>query len=106
MQFLIFLYDATDAGAQERRARIRPDHLKRAEHFQHANHLLIGGALLNDAGDVIGSAAAIQFDTRAELDEWFNTDPYKLGNVWARMEVHNFRVAPHYNIQPIIKETH
>ncbi len=105
MQFLIFLRDAQDPDVLARRMEARPRHLARAEKFQERGHLVMGGALLDEKGNAIGSAAFIQFETRAELDEWFETDPFRLANVWASMEVHDFRIAPHYHVKPIVKET-
>jgi uncharacterized protein YciI len=101
MQFLVLMHDATDPEAQQRRQTVRPDHLKRAEGYQHGGHLLMGGALLDDAGNPVGSSAFVQFHSREDLDEWLNNDPYTLGNVWSRFEVHPFRIAPHYNVKPL-----
>jgi uncharacterized protein YciI len=105
MQFLVFLRDAIDPQTPKRRAATRPLHLARAEQFQHRGCLVMGGALLDEDGNAIGSAAFVQFENRAELDEWFNTDPYRINNVWASMEVHDFRIAPHYKVKPLLKET-
>jgi uncharacterized protein YciI len=101
MQYLVVIHDATDPEAQQRRQTVRPDHLKRAEKYQHDGNLLMGGAMLNDAGEVIGSSVIAQFHTREDLDEWLYKDPYTLGNVWAKFEVHPFRVAPHYEVKPL-----
>ena len=68
----------------------------RAARLQEAGHLLMGGAILDDAGRMIGSAAVAQFDTREELDEWLRTDPYVTGGVWRDIQVIPYRVAPHF----------
>ncbi|MBM3489088.1 MAG: hypothetical protein FJX68_01350 [Alphaproteobacteria bacterium] len=96
MQFLIIARDGRDARALERRLKVRAQHLANAERLQHAGHLLIGGALLDDDGQMIGSAAVAEFDSRAELDDWLRTDPYVTGHVWQHIEVIPYRVAPHY----------
>ncbi|MGQ3673373.1 YciI family protein [Xanthobacter sp. TB0136] len=106
MQYLVTMLDGTDADAPARRAAVRPRHLARAEQFQHAGNLLIGGALLDEAGHVIGSAAVVQFHSRAALDEWINNDPFFLEGVWQNITVQPYRVAPHYNIAPLSEETH
>ena len=96
MQWLIVARDGTDAAAEARRLRARPAHLENAARLQDAGHLLMGGALLDDAGRMIGSAAVAQFETRAELDEWLRTDPYVTGGVWRDIQVTPYRVAPHF----------
>lgn len=101
MQFLVIMRDGTDDEAAARRQRARPAHLESAAAYQEKGHFLIGGAVLNEAGDMIGSAAVVQFETRAELDAWLATDPYSTGDVWRSVEVLPYRVAPHYAVPPI-----
>jgi uncharacterized protein len=100
MQWLIIARDGTDAGALERRMAARPTHLANAARLQAEGHLLVGGALVDDAGQMIGSACVAQFATRAELDAWLRTDPYVTGGVWREIEVLPYRVAPHYDFPP------
>jgi len=97
MQYLIIARDGTDVEAPARRQAARPRHLENAARLQAEGKLLIGGALLDDEGNMIGSAAVAVFDERAELDDWLRTDPYVTGAVWRDIEVIPYRVAPHYD---------
>lgn len=97
MQWLIVARDGRDPEAERRRLAARPAHLENAARLQAKGHLLVGGALLDDAGGMIGSACVAQFATRAELDEWLRTDPYVTAGVWQQIEVLPYRVAPHYD---------
>src|SRR5579875_213251 len=96
MQWLIIARDGTDPEAPERRQRARPAHLEGAARLQADGHLLMGGAILDDSGRMIGSAAVADFSTREELDEWLRTDPYVTGGVWQQIEVIPYRAAPHF----------
>jgi uncharacterized protein len=96
VQWLIIARDGTDQRALERRMAARPAHLANAAKLQARGHLLVGGALVDDAGRMIGSACIAQFATRAELDEWLRTDPYVTGHVWQDIQIMPYRVAPHY----------
>ncbi len=100
MQFLIIARDGTDEQAPGRRLAARPAHLDNAAKLQAAGHFLVGGAITDDAGEMVGSAAVVQFETRAELDRWLKTDPYVVGDVWRDVEVIPYRVAPHYEFPP------
>jgi uncharacterized protein YciI len=100
MQWLIIARDGSDRGAPERRQAARPAHLENTARLQEQGHLLIGGALLDDDGRMIGSAAVAQFATREDLDAWLQTDPYVMGGVWQEIEVIPYRVAPHYAFPP------
>jgi hypothetical protein len=100
VQWLIIARDGTDAEAPERRMATRPAHLENAAKLQASGHLLIGGALVDDNGRMIGSACVAQFATRAELDAWLRTDPYVTGKVWQDIQIMPYRVAPHYEFPP------
>jgi uncharacterized protein len=104
VQWLIVARDGRDAQAHERRMAARPAHLENAARLQGKGQLLVGGALLDDDGRMIGSACVAQFASRAELDEWLRTDPYVTGNVWQDIQIMPYRVAPHYDL-PSCPET-
>ena len=93
MQFLITAYDGTDAEAPARRQAVRDAHLAGARELTEKGHFLIGGAILDDAGNMIGSAVVCEFSSRAELDAWLERDPYVTGKVWQKIEVVPFRAA-------------
>ena len=93
MQFAIIARDGTDAEALERRMAARPDHVRFAKkHFANGKNIL-GGALLNDNGDMCGSIMIVDFPDRVSLDEWINSDPYVTGDVWKEIEVVPFQIA-------------
>ena len=100
MQWLIVARDGTDAQAQGRRKAARAAHLENAAKLQAKGHLLVGGALVDDDGRMIGSACVAQFETREELDAWLRSDPYVVGNVWQDIQIMPYRVAPHYAFPP------
>lgn len=93
MQFLVTAYDGTDPEAPTRRRAVREAHLAGARELTEKGHFLIGGALLNDSGEMIGSALVCEFPSRAELDAWLESDPYVTGDVWRTIEVVPFRAA-------------
>lgn len=96
MRYLVIAWDGTDPGAPERRRRARGAHIAFASRLQEEGHLLVGGALLDDDGNMIGTAAIADFDDRADLDRWLATDPYATEGVWKDVSVTPYRVAEHY----------
>ncbi len=56
-------------------------------------HLIEGGAILNNEGEMVGSTLYLRFDSREELDRWIANDPYVLGNVWIKVEVKPIRLV-------------
>ena len=58
-----------------------------------AGNLIAGGAILNEAEQMIGSTLYVEFDSREELDQWLNNDPYVTGGVWKDISVLPIRLA-------------
>ena len=93
MQFLVVAKDGTDEGALERRRRTRPTHLESIQPLVDGGNVLVGGAILNDTGDMIGSMLLVDFPDRAGLDAWLDADPYVTEGVWRDVDVTPFRTA-------------
>jgi uncharacterized protein YciI len=92
-QYLVIAQDGKDDQALERRKNVRPHHLKGAKKLKENNNFVIGGAMLNDDGNMVGSVMIVQFETKEELNEWINHEPYIKDGVWKTFEVTPFRVA-------------
>jgi uncharacterized protein len=93
MQFIVIARDGEDADAPARRARVRPAHLDFIQPLVERGQILIGGAILDGSGTMIGSTVLAEFETRQDLDEWLRSDPYVTEQVWRSIEVHPFRSA-------------
>ena len=94
MQFLIVAFDGTDPDAPERRLASREAHLAGARAMFADGTMKEGGAILDDAGRMIGSSCIVEFPDRAALDAWLARDPYVTGKVWQKIEIYPFRCAP------------
>jgi uncharacterized protein YciI len=93
MQFLVIAKDGTDEGALERRQQTRPSHLEGIGPLVESRNVLVGGAILSDAGDMVGSMLLVEFPGKEEVDVWLARDPYVTDGVWQEVEVHPFRTA-------------
>jgi uncharacterized protein YciI len=93
MQFVVTAWDGTDADAPARRLEVRPSHLEGIRPLVQRGNILVGGAILDDAGTMIGSVLLTDFDTREDLDAWLSHDPYVTGGVWVTIDVRPYRVA-------------
>jgi uncharacterized protein YciI len=93
MQFLVIAHDGTDEDALERRRRTRPSHLESIVPLVDAGNVLVGGAILSQGDDMVGSMLLVDFPTRDDVDAWLARDPYITAGVWRDIEVHPFRTA-------------
>jgi uncharacterized protein len=94
MQFVVTALDFTDAGALDRRMANREQHLAGVKKLIAEGRFLSGGAILDDAGKMIGSTLHVEFPTRAELDAQLKQDPYVAGKVWEKIDVRQARLVP------------
>ena len=93
MQFLLVAYDGTDSGALERRMKARPQHLEKVAFLKKRGEFLLGGAILDDSGKMIGSMIVYEFPDRSALDESLQKEPYIIQGVWKHIEIRQYRLA-------------
>jgi uncharacterized protein YciI len=92
-QFLVTLYDGTDAEAPSRRKAARPAHLDGLKGNVANGKLVFGGPVFDDAQKPIGSFLLVECATRADVDALIANDPYTKANVWQRVEIRPTRLV-------------
>jgi len=92
-QYLVTAYDYTDDDALTNRMNVRPHHLNGAKDLRENGNYVIGGAILNDDGKMIGSVMIVEFETEEELQAWLQREPYITQKVWETVDVKPFKVA-------------
>ena len=93
MHFLVTAYDGTDGCAPARRQAAREAHLAAARKLKDEGVMLFGAAILDDAGNMIGSAMLVDLPDRAAVDAWLAADPYTTGKVWQDVTILPCRVS-------------
>jgi uncharacterized protein len=93
MQFLLVAYDGTDIGALGRRMKVRPEHLENVAVLKKRGEFLLGGAILDDNGNMTGSMIIYEFPDRAALDKCLEKEPYVMYGVWEKIEIRPYRLA-------------
>lgn len=93
MQYVIHAYDHTDANALDRRMAARPAHFDYARQLKANGQFVLGGALLDADGQMIGSMLLLDLESEAQLDTYLKTDPYIVQGVWDKIDVKPFRRA-------------
>jgi uncharacterized protein len=95
MQFLLLAYDGTDPDALQRRLKVREEHLRKIDILKKTGKFLVGGAILDENGKMIGSMIVYDFPDRYALEEWLKEEPYLTTGVWEKMDIQPFRLAKH-----------
>ncbi len=94
--FVIIARDGTDEGAPARRTAVRDAHIEQVNAGIDTGQNIMGAAMLNDNGDMVGSVMTVQFENRAALDEYLKTEPYITGNVWQDIEIIECKIPPKF----------
>ena len=89
MQFIVKAYDGE--GMLEKRMAVRSRHLEGMNKL--GKHIICAGGLLDDAGKMKGSVLVLEFDSRAELDDYLASEPYITEGVWEKVEVEIMNVV-------------
>ncbi len=93
MRYVIHAYDYTDDQAMNRRLAVRPNHFDGARQLKADGHFVLGGALLDPDGKMIGSMMLLDFDTEDQLNDWLQNEVYISGKVWERIDIKPFKQA-------------
>lgn len=83
MQFLIKAYDGPDM--LDKRMAVRPAHLEGMRKL--GKQIVFAGGLLDDAGNMKGSALVMDFPDRAALDAYLEKEPYVTAGVWETIDI-------------------
>jgi uncharacterized protein YciI len=89
MLFVITAFDRP--GALERRLQVRPAHLAYLK--GEAARIKVGGPLLSDDDQPIGSLLVIEVDDRKAAEAFADADPYRTEGVFERVEIRPWRAA-------------
>ncbi len=92
-QYIVYAKDHTDSEALNRRMAARSAHLEGVKALKARGCFILGAALLNEQGSMIGSTMVLQFETPSDFDAWYAAEPYIIGNVWDNIEIHPVKVA-------------
>ncbi len=92
-QYIITAWDGTDDQALDRRMKARPAHFEGAAQLKASGNFILGGAMLDNEGKMIGSTMVLQFETKEQLQAWIDSEPYISSKVWEKIDIKPFRVA-------------
>ena len=93
-RFLQYLVIAKDhPQSLSKRLNIRPKHLENANKAKEKGLILLGGATLDDSGEMNGSAMIFEADSVNQVENYLSKDPYYLEGVWSHWTITRYRIA-------------
>jgi uncharacterized protein len=93
MLYIVLAHDGTDPEAPARRQRVRATHLEGIRPAVDSGMLQLGGAILDDAGTMIGSALLVEAASADAARDFIDNDIYSREGVWRRVEIYPFQRA-------------
>ena len=92
-EFIIFALDHTDEQAINRRLAVRPAHFDKVTELKKSGNFIIGAAILNADGKMIGSNMIVRFENESALQDYLKSEPYVTGEVWEKINTYPTKVA-------------
>ena len=89
MQFVVKAYDGE--GMLEKRMEVRPRHLEGMKRL--LDHIICAGGLLDEEGKMKGSLMVMEYESRKDLDDYLENEPYMLEHVWEKVEIEPINVV-------------
>ena len=90
MLFMVQCFDKPDSLAL--RMATRPAHVEYVK--SRIGHVIIAGALLADDGEtMIGSGYVLDFASRAEIDAFYDADPYVKAGLYQSISIKPYKKA-------------
>ncbi|KAJ3270101.1 hypothetical protein HDV01_000542 [Terramyces sp. JEL0728] len=80
-------------NAIEKRLAARPAHLERNAKSKEIGFSLLGGAILNNEQQMVGSIVLFDAPSKEVLEEYIKEDPYFKQQVWEKWEIYPFKIA-------------
>lgn len=90
MLYLVIAHDGRDPDAPARRREVRGRHLDGIRPLVDAGTLHLGGAILNEAGEMAGSAMLLEAADEDEVRSLLEADVYHRSGVWRSYDIHPF----------------
>ena len=94
MGYAVIAWDGKDEGAVERRMAARDRHLSVITEWAADGRLALGVPLFTPDWKPAGSLMLLEVPDQAGLDAYLAEEPFAAGDVWKRVEIHPFRIAP------------
>ncbi|MBL7818338.1 MAG: hypothetical protein JNL70_25220 [Saprospiraceae bacterium] len=92
-QYVIHALDGTDDDALNRRLSVRAAHFENMSRFKANGNFILGGAMLDERGQMMGSTVVMQFDSEDEFREYLDSEPYIRDKVWVDIRIYPFKTA-------------
>lgn len=91
--FLLTAYDYPDAI--DRRLAVREQHVELINKLRNNGEAIIGAALLDDSGKMIGSTLILKL-SKSKLDKYLQEEPYITNQVWEKISIQQCRIGPSF----------
>ena len=92
-QYVIHAFDGKDSEALSRRLAVRPAHFENMSPYKAAGNFILGGAMLDDDGNMIGSTVVMQFESDEAFQAYLDSEPYIQNKVWVDIKIYPFKTA-------------
>ncbi len=96
VKFMLRAWDVPGDPGIALRNELRAAHTETISARFSEGSVLLGAGVYDDAGVVRGSVVILDCESRAGVDSYLESEPFQIGGLWKRVEVHELRVPDMY----------
>src|SRR6202043_2855288 len=96
VKFMVLAWDVPGESGVARRDELRAAHMDGITERFHDGSVILGAGIYDDASVVRGSVVILDCESRADVDSYLGTEPFQIGGLWDRVEVHELKVPDMY----------
>lgn len=93
---MVLAWDVPGESGRARRDELRAAHTETISALFHDGSVILGAGIYDDSSVVRGSVVILDCESRASVDSYLQCEPFQIGGLWERVEVHELKVPDMY----------
>ncbi len=93
---MVLAWDGPGESGVELRDQLRAAHMDAISARFHDGSVILGAGIYDDSGVVRGSVVILDCESRGSVDSYLESEPFQIGGLWERVEVHELKVPDMY----------
>jgi uncharacterized protein YciI len=93
---MVLAWDVLGESGIALRDELRPAHMESITARFHDGSVILGAGIYDDSGVVRGSVVVLDCENSASVDSYLESEPFQIGGLWQRVEVHELKVPDMY----------
>jgi uncharacterized protein len=96
VKFMVLAWDVPGESGVALRDELRAAHMDTISARFRDGSVILGAGIYDDSSVVRGSLVVLDCESRAFVDSYLESEPFQIGGLWERVEVHELKMPEMY----------